>query len=114
MKRQIMEGTAFKNCMLHYEKNICVQYASEEEYMAMTKLKEQQRINMKAIMERERTDRYYEQNQSSSGFLLAYGSDNHHQQLPPILEQSNESGSLAMGAPKENSLLMQSLQLDSS
>lgn len=41
MKRQIMESIAFKNCLQHYDKNICVQYASEEEYMAMMRLKEQ-------------------------------------------------------------------------
>ena len=41
VKRQILESSAFKNCLQHYESNICVQYGSEEEYMAMMKLKEQ-------------------------------------------------------------------------
>ena len=51
-----MEGAAFKHCLQHYERNICVQYGSEEEYMAMMKLKEQQRINLKMLMERERNE----------------------------------------------------------
>ena len=41
MKRQIMEGAAFKNCMQHYERNMCEQYGSEEEFMAMMRMKEQ-------------------------------------------------------------------------
>lgn len=40
MKRQILESPAFKNSLHHYENNICVQYASEEEYMAIIRLKE--------------------------------------------------------------------------
>ena len=41
MKRQIMEGAAFKNCLQHYERNMCEQYSSEEEFMAMMRMKEQ-------------------------------------------------------------------------
>ena len=84
MKRQILESPAFKNSLQHYESNICVQYASEEEYMAIIRLKEQQRQEMKARLERERYD---------------------HQkrlQLQTIAEHSNEESS-------HDSLLMQSL-----
>lgn len=35
MKRQIFDSEAFRNCLRHYDNNICVQYASEEEYMSM-------------------------------------------------------------------------------
>ena len=89
MKRQILESPGFKNCMRHYEKNICVQYASEEEYMAIQRLKEQQRINMKALIERER----FERNEQERRFG----------HLHSIIERSNESSS-------QGSLLMQSLE----
>ena len=57
MKRQILESPAFKNCLQHYEDNICVQYASEEEFMTIQRLKEQSRINMKTMIEREKAER---------------------------------------------------------
>jgi len=41
IKSKIFASPAFKNSLRHYENNICVQYASEEEYMSMIKLKEQ-------------------------------------------------------------------------
>lgn len=57
VKRQIFNSEAFRNSMRHYDNNICVQYASEEEYMAMLKLKEQQRLQLKHKLEKERKDR---------------------------------------------------------
>ena len=95
MKRQIMEGAAFKNCMAHYERNMCEQYGSEEEFMAMMRMKEQQRINMKMLMERERNERNESVNE---------GPDRMHS----IMERSNESGSLMAPADRqqESSLLM--------
>ena len=84
MKRQILDSAAFQDCLQHYERNICVQYASEEEYMAMMKMKEQQRINMKALMERERSER------TNSDATIEF--------MHPIIERSNESGSLLTSA----------------
>ena len=102
MKRQIMEGAAFKNCLQHYERNMCEQYGSEEEFMAMMRMKEQQRINMKMLMERERNERN--------------DSVNEPDRMHSIMERSNESGSLVAPADRqqESSLLMQSLMLDNS
>ena len=78
--------------------------------MAMMKMKEQQRINMKALMERERNERT--------------NSDANIEFMHPIIERSNESGSMLTISPALNeraaasegsSLLMQSLgHLDSS
>ena len=76
----------------------------------MMKMKEQQRINMKAMMERERNERT--------------NSDANISLMHPIIERSNESGSLVTSpvgneriaaSDSSSSLLMQSLgQLDSS
>jgi len=41
IKRKIFASPSFKKSLRHYENNICVQYASEEEYMSIIKLKEQ-------------------------------------------------------------------------
>ena len=52
--------------------------------MAMMKMKEQQRINMKALMERERSER------TNSDATIEF--------MHPIIERSNESGSLLTSA----------------
>lgn len=60
---------------------------------------------MKALMERERTER-----RASMDYKVGVSS-----RLYPIMERSNESGSIITPEPQqESSLLMQSLKLDSS
>lgn len=65
------------------------QYASEAEYMAIMRLKEQQRQNIKAHLERERSEQYKRMNQ-----------------LQVITERSHEDSSC------HESLLIQSIQPD--
>lgn len=57
MKRQILESAVFRNSTLHYENNFAVQYANDEQYMAVMLAKEQQRLELKARMEKERFER---------------------------------------------------------
>ena len=44
----------FQGAIQHYQSNMCVQYPSEEEYLRIVGLREQQKIELKQKKEQER------------------------------------------------------------
>ena len=112
-KQKLINSHRFQGAMQHYQSNMCVQYPSEEEYLRIVGLREQQKIELKQKKEQERWRKQDGARQEDQKYSSSSSKEQSEEESMGFVEKQQQPYVPPSSAPLSSSLSSSSRSLQS-
>ena len=112
-KQKLINSYRFEGAIQHYQSNMCVQYPSEEEYLRIVGLREQQKIELKQKKEQERWRKQDGARQEDQKYSSSSSKEQSEEESMGFVEKQQQPYVPPSSAPLSSSLSSSSRSLQS-